>query len=166
MGSVRKSEKNIPIFTNNLVNPFLNLHQEVDKAMNELSNWFGESKLSLKEFDNLTLKPAIDFVEDDKMLRIEAEMPGMGEKDIKVSIDNHMLTISGEKTTSKKDKGKDYSMREISYGHYERSLTLPDNLDLEKAKASFKKGMLWIEFPKKILSQSQPRTINIEKAKD
>ena len=166
MGSVHKREKNIPISTSNFTNPFLSLHQEVDKAMNQLSDWFGEAKLPFKEFDNLTLNPAIDFVEDDKLLKIEIEMPGMGEKDIKISIDNHTLTITGDKTTSKKDKGKNYTMREINYGHYERSVTLPDNLNLDKAKATFKKGMLWIEFPKKIMSQSQPKTLNIEKIKE
>lgn len=166
MGTIHKREKHIPISRNNLANPFLSLHQEVDRAMNELSHWFDMPKIDFNKFDNLTLSPAIDFVEDKKMLRVEAEMPGMSEKDIHVSIDNHTLTIMGEKSTSKKDDGKNYRMREISYGKYERSITLPENLDLSNAKATFKKGMLWVEFPKKLKGKSAPKKINIQKIKD
>lgn len=166
MAGLRKHERKIPISKSNLADPFLNLHHEVDRVMDELYGWFDKSKFQLEKFDNLTISPAIDFIEDDKTLKVEAEMPGMGEKDIKVSIDNHMLTISGEKSTSRQDKGKNYSLREISYGRYERSVNLPDNIDIGKAKATFKKGMLWVEFPKKLLSKSKPKKINIEKVKE
>ncbi len=166
MGRLQKHEKNIPIAKGNLVDPFLSLHNEVDKAMDELSRWLDKSTFDLNKFDNLTLSPAIDFVEDDKMFRVEAEMPGMGEKDINISIDNHMLTISGEKSTSKKNEDKNYRMREISYGKYERSLTLPENLDIDNAKATFKKGMLWVEFPKMMKGKSKPKKIDIKKIKE
>lgn len=164
MARLLKHEKKNPFTTNKFASPFLSLHHEVDKAMSELTDWFGESKSLFKEFDNCKINPAIDFVEDSKCLKIEAEMPGMDEKDITLSIDNHMLTLTGDKTTSKKDKGKNYSMREINYGHYERSINLPENLDLNKAKATFKKGMLWIEIPKKLVAGSRRKTLKIEKA--
>ncbi len=105
----------------------------------------------------------MDIVDDKENLKIEVEMPGMGEEDIKVSIADGILTIRGEKETSKKDEGKNYVRREIGYGSYERTIPLPDSVDVEKAKASFKKGMLWVTIPKKPESVKRSRELKIEK---
>ena len=91
-------------------------------------------------------------------------MPGMDEKDVTVSLKDNLLTIHGEKSTSKKDERKNYIAREISYGRYERSITLPQAADGEKVSASFKKGMLWVTIPKKAGSKGNGRQIKIEKA--
>lgn len=114
-------------------------------------------------FENLILNPSMDIVDDKENLKIEVEMPGMGEEDIKVSIADGILTIRGEKETSKKDEGKNYVRREIGYGSYERTIPLPDSVDVEKAKASFKKGMLWVTIPKKPESVKRSRELKIEK---
>lgn len=129
-------------------NPFVSLQNELNKAVNDVYKMF-ESPSSLQHFENLDLNPSIDIVEDKDSIKIEAEMPGLDENNIKVSIENGMLTIRGEKTVSSKDEGKNYLMREIGYGSYLRSIPLPDSADIENAKASFKKGMLWVKVPRK-----------------
>lgn len=91
-------------------------------------------------------------------------MPGMDEKDVTVSLKDNLLTVHGEKSISKKDERKNYIAREISYGRYERSITLPQSADGEKVSASFKKGMLWVTIPKKADSKGNGRQIKIEKA--
>lgn len=146
-------------------NPLTRLHEEIDHAMQDFYNLFESAGSRLGVFENLRLSPSIDLVEDKESFKIECEMPGMGEEDIKISINENTITIEGEKTISKKDEKKNFLSREISYGRYERSLSLPPTANLDKAKASFKKGMLWITIPKKTLGKNSVRKINIEKAK-
>jgi HSP20 family protein len=145
--------------------PFSAIRSEINHLFDNYSQLLGQP-LSLfpQSFDERNIYPSIDIVEDDKNYKIEAEMPGMGEEDIKITVDKNMLTIKGEKSTSKQDKDKSYLSREISYGYYERSISLPDYVDISQAKASFKKGMLWVTFPKNAEHSSQQRELKIEKA--
>ncbi|MCD6046101.1 MAG: heat-shock protein [Gammaproteobacteria bacterium] len=145
-------------------NPFWPLQNALDNAMSEFYGWFEPFNFPTERFENILLHPAIDIVDSEDQFKVEAEMPGMGEEDVQVSINNNVLTIKGEKTTSKQDKSKNYRMREISYGSYERSVLLPDTVDVDKAKASFKKGMLWVVLPKKPESTKKSCTIPVEKA--
>lgn len=144
--------------------PFLSLQQEVNRVMKEFYNMMQYPFAYPKDLETLVINPSIDMVEDDKYLKIEAEMPGMGEDDIKVSINNGILSIQGKKEISKKDEGKNYVRREIGYGSYERNIPLPDYVNVNEAKASFKKGMLWITLPKKADAENKRRDLKIEKA--
>lgn len=91
-------------------------------------------------------------------------MPGMSEEDITVTFNDNKLTIEGEKSTSTKDEKKNFVSREITYGRYERTVSLPLTADVDKATASFKKGMLWVTIPKKALGKGSSKSIKIEKA--
>jgi HSP20 family protein len=102
-------------------------------------------------------------VEDKDSFKIEAEMPGLGEDDINVNIADGQLTIKAEKKTSRQDKDKNYIAREIGYGSYERTIALPDTVNIDQAKASFKKGMLWIIIPKKAEAMQRSREIKVER---
>ena len=147
-----------------LMNPFLLIQKEVDKALHGFYDLFESKPFNLQEFEKLNLSPSMDLVEDDKCYKIEVEMPGLDEKDISISLNNNLLTIQGEKSISKKDNHKNYIAREISYGRYLRSISLPQAADSDKAMASFKKGMLWITIPKKAGVKSNGHQIKIEKA--
>lgn len=142
-------------------NPFMVLQAELDKAIDYL--YHHPEGLAAEKLTDLTLSPAVDLVDDKENFKVEAELPGLDEKDIKISIQDGILTIRGEKSVSRKDESKNYYLREITYGSYERSIALPDNVDTEKAKASFKKGMLWITFPKKPGLGKQTAEIKIER---
>lgn len=164
MASLINWKKSIPISIEKTQrkNPFLALQSELDKAMRDFYNVF-ETPSVFDKFEGLTISPSIDLVEDKDSFKVEAEMPGLGEEDIKVSISDGILTIKGEKTTSKQDENKNYLSREINYGCYERSIVLPDTVDIDKAKASFKKGMLWITIPKKAEAIKKARELKVEK---
>lgn len=131
------------------------------------NNFYNLSRFpQIKGFENLNLHPSIDIVDDENTFKVVAEMPGMSEKEVNVSIDQNMLIIKGEKQTSRKDESKNYLIREIGYGCYERAIPLPEFVDLDKVKASFKKGMLWVEIPKKQGTAKKSREIKIEKVKE
>jgi len=147
-----------------LAHPLLRLQKEFSHTLNDFYDLFEPVRNSLLTLDNMTLSPSLDIVEDEKCFKIEAEMPGMGEEDLKGSFNENRLTIEGEKTTSKKDDQKNFLSREISYGHYERTIALPLSADVSKASASFKKGMLWVTIPKKQKSESATKTIKVESA--
>ncbi|PWY54359.1 Hsp20/alpha crystallin family protein [Legionella qingyii] len=148
----------------NVISPFLRLQQEVNHAMNDFYDLFEPMSTDLKKFENIKLSPALDIIEDQEFFKIEAEMPGMSEKDITVTFNDNKLTIEGEKSTSKKDEKKNFVSREITYGRYERTVSLPLTADVDKATASFKKGMLWVTIPKKALGTGNSKSIKIEKA--
>lgn len=147
-----------------ILNPFVSIQKEVDRALHGFYDIFEAKPFNLLEFENLSIAPSMDLVEDDKCYKLEVEMPGMDETDITISLNDNLLTIQGEKSTSKKDERKNYIAREISYGRYERSISLPQAADGEKATASFKKGMLWITIPKRTGHTGNGHQIKIEKA--
>jgi HSP20 family protein len=159
------NKKSIPInrTQDRFLAPFFNFQQEFDNLFDNFRRSFPMSKI---EFNELNINPAMDIVEDEKNFKIEFEMPGVDEQDIKVSIDNSTLTIKATKETSKKDEKKDYIMREISYGSYERTVLLPENLDIDKAQSTFKKGMLWVDIPKKDVDKSKVKELEVKKAID
>lgn len=163
MNSLINWKKAAPTIFRKKDNPFSSLQEELNRVMKDFDHWFNTPATAKEHFENLSITPAVDIVEDKTNFKIEVEMPGLGGEDIKVSIHDNMVSIKGEKATSKKDDGKNFLNREITYGSYERLINLPDSADLEKAQASFKKGMLWITVPKKAESVKQARDLKIEK---
>ncbi|KTD11113.1 heat shock protein [Legionella gratiana] len=164
MNTLLKWKKGHPVPIEHSNNPFLSLQHEVDRAFRDFYDMFSFNRPTWEQFENLNLLPSMDVVEDEAHITVQMEMPGMDEKDIKVSFANNVLTITGEKSTSKKNEHKKFLSREISYGKYERSISLPSTVDAEKAKATFKKGMLWIELPKKPEAKGKGRDIKVEQA--
>ena len=144
-------------------NPFLSLQHELNRTFHNVHNLLSNSSMQ-KEMESMIISPSIDIVDDKENFKVEAEMPGLDENDITVSIGDSLLTIKGEKTVSQKNHGKNYLMREIGYGCYERNIPLPDCIDADKAKASFKKGMLWINIPKKAGESNKNKLLKVEKA--
>lgn len=163
MKSLNKWKTPTSLTTNRYRNPFLSLQQEINNAMDSFYNLFDSPFSYSSELEKLTINPSIDIVEDEKNFKIEIEMPGVGEEDIKVMINNNILSIQAKKKISKKDSGINYISREIGYGTYEKNISLPDYIDADKATASFKKGMLWVSFPKKSDKMGSHKELKIEK---
>ena len=92
-----------PTSAERIKNPFLVIHNEIDKAMNGLYDLFEPKNFNLDQFINTKLLPSMDLVEDKDLYKIEVELPGMDEKDVKITVDNNVLTITGEKTVSSKN---------------------------------------------------------------
>ena len=86
--------------------------------------------------------PSIDVRETNTDLAVEAELPGMDEKDVSVTLSNGVLTLKGEKKSEREEKKEDYHLMERSYGSFQRSFRLGDTIDPDKVTAAFDKGVL------------------------
>ena len=106
--------------------------------------------------------PNIDVTETDREIRVSAELPGMDNKDINVSLTKESLTITGEKKEEKEEKKKDYYRMERSYGSFSRTIPMPVEIDTDKAKALFKKGVLTITLPKTAKAIKEKKKISIK----
>jgi HSP20 family protein len=92
--------------------------------------------------------PLVDVSETDEDFVVRAELPGIAQEDVKVSVDSNTLTITGEKKLVREEKEKTYHRMERSYGTFERTFSLSNRVDSSNAKASFKDGVLEIRLPK------------------
>jgi HSP20 family protein len=103
--------------------------------------------------------PAMDLVESDDHFVLRADLPGMGEDDIKIEFEDRTLTVSGERKAEHESKGEGYYRVERAFGSFSRSLTLPEGVDAESVTASFDRGVLEVRIPKP--EQRKPRRIEI-----
>jgi len=92
--------------------------------------------------------PKLDFSETKDAFVVKAEVPGVEQKDISVSIQDQMLTIKGEKHKEKEEKDEKYHRVERSWGAFARTIALPAGVDTEKVNATFKDGVLTVKLPK------------------
>ena len=106
------------------------------------------------------IAPTVDIFEEGKEVVVKAEIPGMKKSDINIDISENSMTISGEKKKEKKIDRKDYHRVECSYGSFCRSFRLPDTVNGDKAKASFKDGVLEIRMPKSGKGKKKKITIS------
>ena len=148
------------------------LHDEVDRMM---SGFFGGSfgRLPSRLFDyeslpragafDAALTPRIDVSETEQAIELQAELPGMAEKDVDLVIQDHVLTIRGEKKLEKEEKKKNFHLVERQYGSFQRSFELPDFVDESKIAAKFDKGVLSVTLPKSAKAKEATRKIQIGK---
>jgi HSP20 family protein len=92
--------------------------------------------------------PRFEVSETEEEIQVKAELPGMDEKDIEVTLDESSLTIRGEKKEEREEKKRSYVLSEVSYGQFHRTLPLPSGIERDKVKARFKKGVLTLTLPK------------------
>jgi HSP20 family protein len=103
--------------------------------------------------------PKVDIIDHDNEVEVQAALPGVKNEDLDVSINNQTITIRTSTKEEKKEEGK-YFRREITRGEFQRTLSLPDNVDDANAKASFKDGILTVTIPK--TEKSKRKTIEIK----
>ncbi|MDE2228094.1 MAG: Hsp20/alpha crystallin family protein [Alphaproteobacteria bacterium] len=106
--------------------------------------------------------PAVDVTENNKAYKIEAELPGLDEKDVEVTVNGDMLILKGEKHHEKEEKGKNTYVCERSYGSFQRAFSLPDGVDYNKIAADFSKGVLTVTLPKNAEAQKQQKKVEIK----
>jgi HSP20 family protein len=103
--------------------------------------------------------PPVDVYEDDKKVTLKLEVPGIEEKDLDVSVENHTLTVKGERKFEKEEKEQNFHRIERRYGSFYRAFTLPQTVDTENVKASYTAGVLKLELVKK--PEAQPKQIKV-----
>lgn len=106
------------------------------------------------------LSPALDVSEDENNVYVVADLPGVEEKDVKLNFQNGILILSGEKQEEKETRGKNFHRVERSYGSFSRSISLPGEVNAEKATAGYKNGVLRVTLPKQ--EEAKPKEITIK----
>ena len=104
--------------------------------------------------------PAVDVFEDEDSVKIVAELPGVKPEDVKLSIENSVLTLRGEKKQVAEEKTERVHRYERVYGAFERSFALPNTVDGERADARYDSGLLTIHLPK--IERARPREIPVK----
>jgi HSP20 family protein len=141
-------------------NPFLALHREMNRVFDDVFRNFELTSFgSDRVFDRLTGGwPKLEVSETDKEIKVEAELPGLDEKDVQLELVNGVLAIKGEKKTETEDKDRLFTER--YYGRFERRIPV-DDVDQDKVAASFKNGVLTVTMPKTPQAQSKVKRIAI-----
>jgi len=136
--------------------PFYALHDQIDRLFDDFTRGFGMPTLAN---DRGFGWPSIDVKEDDKRFCVEAELPGMDNKDVEVTLTENVLTIRGEKRVEQEDSKRHYSER--YFGQFERRIPFGTEVDADAVKASFKNGVLKVEVPKAARAQERARRIEV-----
>lgn len=124
---------------------------QLDKILND----------TLRAVSGRNWAPACNVFEDDQGITMQLALPGMDPKSVEVVAEDGVLTVRGERAQDATE-GRTYLVREMSWGPFSRSFTIPTNVDHEKASASYKDGVLSIHLPKR--EEAKPRRISIEAA--
>ena len=103
--------------------------------------------------------PAMDVVETDDHYVLRADLPGLSEGDVKIEVEDNVLTVSGERKSNHEETKQGYYRVERSYGHFSRTLTLPEGVDADSINATFDRGVLEVKVPKP--EQRKPRKVEI-----
>lgn len=112
--------------------------------------------------DEGVFMPHMNISEDEKEITVTAELPGIDNKDLDISVTKDILTIKGEKKTETEDKKKNYHRIERSFGSFSRTIALPEGVDESKVAAELKKGVLKITIPKAPNAQPQQKKIEVK----
>ena len=104
--------------------------------------------------------PAMDLVEAGDHFVVRADLPGMGEDDVKLEVEDRVLTLSGERKAETTEKGEGFYRLERAAGSFSRSLTLPEGVDADAISATFDKGVLEVRIPKP--EQVKPKRVAIQ----
>jgi HSP20 family protein len=104
----------------------------------------------------------VDISENDKEYFINVELPGVNKEDVRVTVENGLLTITGERKEEKEEKGKKFHRVERMYGTFLRTFTLPDGAAGDKISAEFKDGILKVRLPKS--EEAKPKSIEVKVA--
>ena len=142
---------------------FAPLHDQIDRVFEEFTHGFSSpSQILQSGFGHGDIVPKMDLSEDDEVLTVKLDIPGVDEENIDVTLADNVLTVKGEKKSESEDKEKDYHLVERRYGRFQRSLKLPYEVLSDKVTARYDKGVLTISMPKSEQLESKARKIPIQ----
>jgi HSP20 family protein len=151
--------------------PFESLRQEIDHLFDDVTRGFGgfpsyRRLMNIEPFwpreSTSSMAPAVDVAEKEKEYQVTAELPGIDESNVEVTLVDDVLTIKGEKQEEKEERDKNYHLSERRYGSFQRSFQLPPGVDQSKIEASFRNGVLTIVLPKAPEAQAKTKKIAIK----
>ncbi|WP_417319632.1 Hsp20/alpha crystallin family protein [Emcibacter sp.] len=142
--------------------PLTSLRRDIDQLFGDYGRGWGTFFHRPLNVGKFSLNPSTDITETDESFEISIELPGLEEKDVVLSLKDNVLTLKGEKKEEREEKKTDYHLTERSYGSFQRSFTLPSNVDPDAIHADFHKGVMTIVLPKTEVQEPEKRTIDIK----
>ena len=138
-----------------VADPFRMMRREIDELFSDFAQRMPAAEGGLRI-------PAINMAETDGQIEITAELPGVDQKDIKLSIEGKRVVLTGEKKQETKKEEKGWHVMERSYGSFRRAIDLPFEPKAEAVDASFENGVLYLNVKKPAAAQQQQKTIEIK----
>lgn len=145
---------------------FDSIHQELDNFLRDtfFSHTFGHPLNIIK---NVTLRPAIEVIQNKDNYKVKVQLPGIKKDNIDVEMDNEFMTITAETHEEKEekqeaDKNARYHTSEFRYGKYQRTISFDQPIKAEEAEAQYKDGVLTITVPKQNIEESKPKKLTIK----
>ena len=149
-------------FTPRNKGPFLSIKQDLNRLLDDLWTSGEASNLFSDKIDFVS--PAIDMSETDNEAILQAELPGIDEKDLSLELNNNTLILKGEKKIDRTEKGKNFHVVERQSGSFTRMMQLPFEIDQDKITANFSNGILTVKLPKSIKAQEKVKKIEISRS--
>jgi HSP20 family protein len=136
--------------------------REVVALQNRVNSLFGGFAEGEAPLTTASFVPAVDVYEDTEKVVLKLEVPGVEEKDLDVRVENHTLTVKGERKFEKEEKEENFHRIERRYGSFYRAFTLPSTVDAQNVDAKYNAGVLKLELKKK--PEAQPKQIKVNVA--
>jgi len=136
------------------------LRNRMDRLFNQMLGDVWGAPVATEEVSTRRWSPVVDIRETEDALMLTAELPGLNKDDVQITLENNVLTLSGERSFEKESKGETFHRIERSYGAFSRAFTLPANVRTDKVAAVFADGLLHVTLPK--VEESKPRKIEIK----
>lgn len=133
--------------------------KELESFSNRIQRYFED--FPSMDFQS-SFSPRIDISEDENNIIVEAEVPGIKKEELKLTLHDNILTLKGEKKMEEEKKGKNYYRNERIYGSFQRSFTLPEEVDSNKVETNFHDGMLTIKMKKAAPKPSNVKEIELK----
>src|SRR5216117_4390343 len=142
--------------------------REIDEAQNRLNRFFlggFPNRMGSGEIPSLAVadwSPEVDISEDDHGYLLKADLPEIKKDDVRVTVEDGILCVSGERKTEKEDQKRKFHRIERSYGNYRRSFTLPEDTDSKKVTAEFHDGVLKVHLPTTPIARSKAIEVKVK----
>jgi HSP20 family protein len=141
--------------------------REIDEAQNRLNRFFlggFPNRMASSEIHSLAVadwSPEVDISEDDHGYLLKADLPEMKKDDVRVTVEDGILSVSGERKTEKEDQKRKFHRIERCYGTFRRSFTLPEDADSTKVTAEFRDGVLKVNLPTTTVAKSKAIPVKV-----
>src|SRR6476660_5933156 len=141
--------------------------REMDEAQNRFNPFFlagFPNRMGSDEIHSLTVadwSPEVDIIQDDHEYLLKADLPEMKKDDVRVTVEDSILSVSGERKSEKEDLKKKFHRIERSYGNFRRSFTLPEDADSTKVTAEFRDGVLKVHLPTTPIARSKATEVKV-----
>jgi len=146
-------------------NPLREMEQATQNRFNAFFLGCFPNRMGSGEIDGLTVpdwSPEVDISEDDRGYLLKADLPEMKKDDVRVTVEDGILSVSGERKSVKEDQKRKFHRMERSFGNFRRSFTLPEDADSTKVTAEFRDGVLKVHLPTTPIARSKALEIKVQ----